>query len=218
MAYKILALAFVIATAGFAPRADGATVTTNINQDLGQSSQASATRYFTNNDNAIFSTATDDFNGSFGEVLDAISVNNPDYLGFSRSDVASGVTIAVRSPPTGEVSFGWNGTYNSGIGTIDFTHNLGDAGFDYDQWNSADPNNNMMAITYNFGDMLDFNSNGITDANELLIQDGTLTNGFSGQEGIFTYNGDTQKFTAVPEPSSALMLLAGASLFLRRRR
>jgi len=197
---------------------EAATVATNLSQGTGLTS---VTSFITNDDNAIFNSATFDLAGTYGAVLQGIKDHNPAFAGQTLNQIAGNVGITVRGEPTGEVNFGWNVGYAIATGRVTLTHNIGDPGFDYDQWNSNDADNDMMALTFNFGNMLDFNGNNVTDPNEQLVANGTFANGFVGFEGVFNYEADTPTFTFsnIPEPSASLLLgLGGLMLAMRRGR
>ena len=51
-----------------------------------------------------------------------------------------------------------------------------------------------MALTFNFGNMLDFNGNGQIDADERLVASGRVLNGFIGHEGVFQYGGSPPRY------------------------
>lgn len=72
----------------------------------------------------------------------------------------------------------------------------------------------MMALLFTFYDaskgknMLDFNGNGQTDANEALVQRGYLTNGFIGYQGGGGFGGHPPKyeFAGVLEEGEGLLI------------
>ncbi|MCH7227539.1 PEP-CTERM sorting domain-containing protein [Haloferula sp. A504] len=197
----------------------GATVASSAFQSAGSTN---IDTYITNNDNAIYNSATFDLVGTYGNLLQAIKDNNPTYAGLGLNDIASNIGTTIRSNPTGEVNNGWTSAYDIATGKVTLAHINGIPGLSYDQWNSAVANNDMMALTFNFGNMLDFNDNGVTDFTELLQPTGTTyTNGFRGIEGGLQYGGDTPMFELanIPEPSSALLVgIGGLGLAMRRRR
>lgn len=201
---------------------NGASVSTSLSQ-LPTSENETITRFnntITNNDNAIYNSATFDLLGTYGAVMQGIKDNNSAYSALGLNDIGAQVGMTIRSAPTGEVNNGWVSNYDIATGKVNLSHIEGRAGTDYDVWNSADPNNDMMALTFNFGNMLDFNSNGAIDANEALYQNGYLENGFIGYEGGLGFGGNTPMFNyQIPEPSTTGLLglgLAGALLYRRR--
>jgi hypothetical protein len=150
--------------------------------------------------------------------------NNPAYSTLGLNDIGALVGVTIRSNPTGEVNLGWSSAYDIATGKVNLNNNGITPGSTYDVWNSNDPNNDMMALTFNFGNMFDFNGNGIIDANEALYQNGSLTNGFRGyldsNLGGPSIGSSTPMYQfAIPEPSTTGLLglgLAGALLYRRR--
>jgi len=163
---KKMAMAGSLGALLAASDAKGASVVANVNQ---LTADTSITNYITNNDNAIYSSATFDFIGTYGNLLQAVKDNNPAYAGLGLNDIASTVGITIRSYPIGEVNDGWApSAYDIATGKVTLKNNEYEGA--YDVWNSNDSNNDMMALTFNFGNMLDFNDNNTIDANEALIQ------------------------------------------------
>ena len=193
-----------------------ATVASNLSQGLGETN---ITATIVNDDNAIYNSATFDLVGTYGSVLQGIKDNNPLYdSGDTLKEIAQSVGVSIEPFPSGQVNNGWSATYDVNTGLVNLTHSPGIPNLSFDQWNSADPNNTYLALNFNFGEN-DFNQNGITDANELLLENGTLTNGFIGYDGAGD-GGDIQQYTtAIPEPTTGSLLGLGAlGLALRRKR
>jgi hypothetical protein len=169
-------LALLVLAAG--PLARGAEVVTNVSQGSGLTN---LTSYITNNDNAIYNSATFDLVGTYGNVLEAIRERKPGYAGMSVNEIGGLVGRTIE--PTGEVNNGWSSNYDIATGKVTLNHINGIPGPSYDRWDSNDPNNDMMALTFNFGSLLDFNGNGAIDADERLVLGGREVNGFIGYEG-----------------------------------
>jgi hypothetical protein len=170
---------------------------------------------FLNNDTgATYNSATLDLLPILGVVVDKIVLNNPNYS--SAAQVYGGMGFGVT--PTGNVNTGWtNINLDTNTGMLSINHNGGDPNDDYDAWTSS----NTMTGTLNLGNMLDFNGNGIIDANEQLYFNGLANNAFNAKTtGGFDIYSNVDKIGVVPEPSSALLvgLGAGALALSRRRR
>jgi hypothetical protein len=169
---------------------------------------------FLNNDTgATYNSATLDLSAILGTVVDKIVLNNPNYN--SASQVYGGMVFDVT--PTGNVYTGWtNINLDTNTGMLSINNNK----FSYDTWTSAS-NQNTMTGTLNLGNMLDFNGNGIIDANEQLYFNGLANNAFTGTLDVNnSWSADVNKIGVIPEPSSALLvgLGAGALALSRRRR
>jgi hypothetical protein len=169
---------------------------------------------FLNNDTgATYNSATLDLLPILGVVVDKIVLNNPNYS--SAAQVYGGMGFGVT--PTGNVNTGWtNINLDTNTGMLSINNNK----FSYDTWTSAS-NQNTMTGTLNLGNMLDFNGNGIIDANEQLYFNGLANNAFTGTLDVNnSWSADVNKIGVIPEPSSALLvgLGAGALALSRRRR
>jgi hypothetical protein len=168
----------------------------------------------TNNDTgATYNSATLDLLPILGVVVDKIVLNNPNYS--SSSQVYGDMTFNITS--SGNVHSGWSSSLDTNTGMLSINHGP----FGYTTWTSAS-NQNTMTGTLNLGNMLDFNGNGIIDANEQLYFNGLANNAFTSysETGLTQWSADVNKIGVVPEPSSALLvgLGAGALALSRRRR
>ena len=169
----------------------GAEVVPQVNQGSGATS---LTNYITNNDNTIYNTATFDLVGTYGNILQAIKDRNPAYAGMTVNEIGGLVGLTVQNDPIGEVNNGWVASYSVATGKVTLSNNGGSKPSSYDRWNSSDSNNDMMALTFNFGNLLDINGNGVTDGDERLVAAGSLWPGFRGIEGGFQYGGATPMY------------------------
>ncbi len=138
--------------------------------------------YMQNNDpSAIYDSAQLDLEGLAGRVADAVIAYNSSYAGFTRGQVMAEWGVSVRAPPTGEVYSKWLATKETN-GHIQLTH----SGIGYDKWFSTqdNPSQDLMALTISVPkEQLDFNHNGVFDAETESIQKTTnaVPNAFVGK-------------------------------------
>jgi hypothetical protein len=203
----------VAALALVAPqKAESAVIVSDISQ-FGSSAIVGYT--LTNNDiGATYNSATLDLSAILGTVVDKIVLNNPNYD--SAAEVYSSPNMTFNITSSGNVHSGWSSSLDTNTGMLSINH--APPPFGYTTWTSAS-NQNTMTGTLNLGNMLDFNGNGIIDANEQLYFNGLANNAFTAQEGVFFYNSDVDKIGVIPEPSSGLLVGLGlTALALSRRR
>ncbi len=174
----------------------------------------------TNNDaGAIYNSATLNTLSGLDDALWALPENQSNYA--SKADMLGDWSIAVRSPPTGEVSTKWFSNTNND-GTIDLFHQ----GIGYDQWTS-NANSDMMALTVSIPkSQLEVDGQA---GYSPLSGDAQIVLGDQRQDAYVALNisgatidapGQNYDIQIVPEPSAAcigLGLLAAAVLCRRRR-
>lgn len=102
---------------------------------------------------------------------------------------------------------GWTTSYSQTTGLISLENNGIFPDVTYDVWRATaqKSNQDMMAVTLNFGDLLDFNQNGQTDPEEELVRLGVdLEIGFEGYMNVLnSFWSDLPRFS-LSEQLSAL--------------
>lgn len=196
----------------------GAEVATNLSQGSGLTN---FTNYITNDDNAIYDSATFDLVGTYGNLLQAIKDRKPGYAGMTLGQIGGLVGLTINSNPTGEVNNGWAASYDETTGKVSLEHIPGIPNLSYDVWNSSDANNDLLALTFNFVDLLDFNGNGVTDADERVEEVVlTLEGMLGGRSYVLEWNEDLEDAGGWEEAETFVMpgvSLPGVRLSEERR-
>jgi hypothetical protein len=76
------------------------------------------TNEITNNDNAIYNSATFDLVGNYGNLLQAINDRKPDHAEMTLDEIGGQVGITIQPNPTGEVNNGWTASYEAGTAKV----------------------------------------------------------------------------------------------------
>ena len=154
----------------------------------------------------------------YGPAADSISANNPDYAGQTRDQILDQVGFSLTGDTTNGLNLvdnGWNVPYNQSTGNIDMSNIGGIPELSFDVWEYTNSptatRSDTAGLLADFGDMLDFNNNGLLDGNEVLAHNGqTVQDAYVAVKDFDnSYSADGQAVTVVPEPSSVLM---GAAL------
>ena len=195
-------------------KAEGATILPTVNSSIFQAGNnvnlTSTVIDYTFKNNAVdaqFNNATLDLNAVLGSVVEKIVAHNPSYT--TGSAVYNDMSFSIS--PAGDVYDGWSSSINTTTGLLSLTNN---GGRGYHEWSYP----RTMIGTLNLGNMLDFNSNGVIDPDEVLAFSGIANNAFIGYDGAIGFQANVDKITVIPEPSSALIGGLGALALLRRRR
>ena len=133
---------------------------------------------------------------------------------YSDYDAVMSAVSSLSAPPT-ETQVSAISTYVQGSGT---TTAAGASGGDFTLSDTTYPSITTVDLF-----MIAWDSNAISGAENYLVSEKVQSDAYSGTDnptnmGAFTSASYTKSWTAVPEPSTAALALAGLALLIRRRK